>query len=460
MDRYVLACLALVLLPLVSLADTVVLKSRSGFLDLEGEIVKFDGSVFTLKTRMGVLQVPATEVDCFGAGCPDTGSDALTAAGTSQATQRLSEILLADTDVKAAEDPGAADIVFTERPLAPTRARTATGGAANQVFVLGYDALVVVAGPKVPVRFLTLESMAQIFAGDVADWSEFGAPGLAMRPIVSMELASPGGALPAMMSALLGDDPATGPTLVTTDADAVDRVNSTPGAIAIVGQSAAKGAAALPIFGECGLMISSSPFEVLSGQYPLTRAFLAEAAGAGAADAAGRLASERLPALEAAGLLTGEAILADAGRVREWFDISFKLLELAGGDQGSIEQFQKMTNQLAGARRLSLMLRGNPGSDALARGHLSALASMLRAGEFAGHEVILTGFFDDTAEASAQRAQSVLAALVADTPDLADQAGVRFSVAGFGPIAPLACEDNAIGRSINQRVEVWLRPLS
>ena len=35
-----------------------------------GELVDFNGTVYTIRTRLGTLNIPAAEVTCIGEGCP------------------------------------------------------------------------------------------------------------------------------------------------------------------------------------------------------------------------------------------------------------------------------------------------------------------------------------------------------------------------------------------------------
>lgn len=77
-----------------------------------------------------------------------------------------------------------------------------------------------------------------------------------------------------------------------------------------------------------------------------------------------------------------------------------------------------------------------------------------------GTEVTFVGFTDDVGafeanrKLSAERAQQI----AADVKELGGSSlsGIKFASAGFGEIAPNACNVNERGQAINRRVEVWI----
>jgi phosphate transport system substrate-binding protein len=57
---------------------------------------------------------------------------------------------------------------------------------------------------------------------------------------------------------------------------------------------------------------------------------------------------------------------------------------------------------------------------------------------------------------SVERAAKVLQELAAIAPDLAP--ATLPAIEGFGEVLPMACDETAIGRGLNRRVELWLVP--
>ncbi|MDP5362902.1 MAG: substrate-binding domain-containing protein [Paracoccaceae bacterium] len=58
-----------VLAPAPVLAQTVELRSTDDFISVEGQIVGFNGSLLRVRTSVGVISVPASEVVCYGVEC-------------------------------------------------------------------------------------------------------------------------------------------------------------------------------------------------------------------------------------------------------------------------------------------------------------------------------------------------------------------------------------------------------
>jgi phosphate transport system substrate-binding protein len=78
-----------------------------------------------------------------------------------------------------------------------------------------------------------------------------------------------------------------------------------------------------------------------------------------------------------------------------------------------------------------------------------------------GREITLIGFsdsvgrFDLNERLSFLRASSLRDALVGTSQG--ESLAERITVASYGPLAPVACNDTLNGREGNRRVEIWLR---
>ncbi|TAG11927.1 MAG: OmpA family protein, partial [Rhodobacterales bacterium] len=118
-----------------------------------------------------------------------------------------------------------------------------------------------------------------------------------------------------------------------------------------------------------------------------------------------------------------------------------------------------------GADRLSLTFRFEDGSstlDAQSRDNLTDLAQLIASGQFRNERMVLAGFSDGSGAAEAnlalsvERAARVAQELAAIAPDLGPEA--LPAIDGFGEALPMACDETAIGRDLNRRVELWLVP--
>ena len=124
---------------------------------------------------------------------------------------------------------------------------------------------------------------------------------------------------------------------------------------------------------------------------------------------------------------------------------------------------REMLSQMVNYDRLSTTFRFQTGSQNLSqRGilNLQRLADYL-AEQPEGTNVLFVGFTDDVGAFESNQQLSVTRAeRVRD--NLVEFAGNRLSnvtmgVAGFGEVAPAACNISESGRQINRRVEVWIQ---
>ena len=124
---------------------------------------------------------------------------------------------------------------------------------------------------------------------------------------------------------------------------------------------------------------------------------------------------------------------------------------------------RQMVTQIVNSDRLSTTIRFETGSnqmDQRAKTDIIRLAEKLVSQDNLDTVVHLQGFTDSVGdfelnqEVSQRRADQVRDALIAIDETLADRVNIQSF--GFGEIAPIACNETALGRSINRRVEVWM----
>jgi phosphate transport system substrate-binding protein len=475
------------------LAQDATLTARDGGLVLTGDLLGYDGEVYRLSTRYGLLTVNAAGVICDGPACPSLTAP-LTVIRVTGAVEPGMAMLpglfaafaasrgLAYGQTPAAEgfsaeisDPVAGEVLariaFAPLPVGPAAEALAGGQADLSVAplpsdgarVLALEALLPIVAADNPVAQVRSADLARALSGEVTNWQDLGGPDM---PVVLHALA-PGVALQAAVEARLGrslpqavvhPDPATLAAAVARD----------PWALALTGTSAVGPARVLPLTDSCDFLLPVTPMSVKSEDYPLavpvylavpkrrlpllTREFLEFLATDAAQDevrAAGYI--DRRPA---------RAPLVEDGR---------RLLGAirSAGAEVSLEELQRLAAAMAGAERLSLTFRFEDGSTRLDAGSADALADLARligARSFDGYRLVLAGFSDGSGAAKANldlsrtRAEAVRSALAKIAPDLAE--AELPAVEAFGEALPMACDTTAVGRRINRRVELWLEPLS
>ncbi|MBL4627985.1 MAG: substrate-binding domain-containing protein [Roseicyclus sp.] len=494
-------------------AQDVELRSFDGSVELEGNLISYDGAFYRLDTVYGALTVSAEGVSCAGPGCPDLATfvaearvagaatvaegllpDLLSAFAESRSMSAGTEIgedgpvyILRRADGSAAarftvvpsstDDGfttllnGTADIALALREPSAVEIRAAEAASPrdppldDRVRVLALDALVPVVSDENPIDALSLPDVARLFSGEITNWQELGGPD---API-ALHLLAPGFGLAQAFAArvLLPSDAGLADGILrheSTEALAA-AVAGDAYAVGITARSGIGGARALPLIGACGFSQTASADAVKAEDYPLT------------APVYMYLAPRRLPQLVRQFLAftqteNAERRVSDAGFVNQLLTRTPLALQgerltnaiMSAGEDVDLAELQNVVDVLATAERLSTTLRFNPGGadlDIQSRASVARLAAAVERGAFDGRRLIFAGFSDSdgpssiNARLSLRRAgvvrDAVLTAGVAAAPDR-----VEMITYGFGEAMPMACDDTEWGRSVNRRVEVWL----
>ena len=205
-------------------APTVTLKSFDGFTQLRGQLIDFDGSVFTIETVLGQIQVDALQVNCDGEACPQNllfgaqfgiygsntiGSELMPAliegyADSLDATlvaevgtepmQRMMRIVHENGNEMAAIDLQAFGSSSSFQGIAEGKAavgmssrrgRDRDMARLNSVgipdlrdtpseHIVALDGLIAVVHPSNAVSAISLAELALVFSGVVTNWSQLG----------------------------------------------------------------------------------------------------------------------------------------------------------------------------------------------------------------------------------------------------------------------------------------------
>lgn len=500
-------------------ASDVTLKSFDGFTQLRGELVSFDGRRYTIRTQLGTLEIDALQVTCEGDGCPEgllfgsefavLGTDAISAdllpaliegysdtlgaslereigAGTSQEIFRVihpngEEMAAIDVSTAAA---GAtfASLVDGSAALAVTSARAGEAEAdlflqagladprnANDESIAALDGLLVVVHPSNPIRAISLDEVARIFAGQVSNWSELG--GLS-RPITvyAPEAGSAtAAAFAEMVMAPTGLEVAGGATRLASNADLSDAAASDAGGIAVTPFAYRRAAKVLPIRQECGILSFPTRFAVKTEEYPLSRRLYLYKSGDDLPAHARRLidfarTAEAAPYVRDAGFVSLAA--GSEGLDQQGLRLSYAI---TSQEEFSLPVMQEMLREFEGAERLSTTFRFTPGSSQLtakSQREAEELARAIVDGAYDGRDVLLVGFTDSIGQfelnraLAERRAQGVLftmAEAVDRQGNTGQFGGATIQVRGYGEMTPVGCNTSFAGRVANRRVEVWVR---
>ncbi|AXI44665.1 cell envelope biogenesis protein OmpA [Sulfitobacter sp. SK012] len=497
-------------------AQDVTLTSRDSRVEITGTLLGFDGEFYRLETDYGELTVDGSGVLCSGPGCPNlddfvaelqlSGSATMGsilmpalveafAENTGHQTERRVDgpdeftylIRSKDSGKLAAEfhfnvsdsDEGFADLLADEadivmalreiRPDERARAREAGLGdmtARNRSRVLALDALVPIVAAKNPVRAISPQALADVFAGKITNWQVLGGPDAPIdlhMPAAGSGLAQAIDDLVMMPAKLtLTESMARHDTLAELAAAVVDDGL----ALGLTAYAERQGAAVLSLTGRCGFSLDASRRTIKTEDYPLTAPmFLYYPARRLPQIAREFLAFTRGPSaqivIRRAGFVdqTPEEIAVEEQGNR------FANAITVAGLETTLEELQRMANTLTPMARLTTSFRFEVGSirlDAQSRSNVEQLARAMEIGRYDARRLMFVGFSDGDGPAQAnreialKRADAVRRA-VSEAAVAANLDRVVLDIDAFGEAMPMACDDSAWGRQANRRVEVWVR---
>jgi phosphate transport system substrate-binding protein len=492
-------------------AQPVTLRSSDGSVTVTGPLIRFDGTTYTIKGGREELSLHASDFTCISDSCPGPNAFGIHGSNTVGAelmprlieayAQSLGErvrisngavpetaeikVLGGDGKIRATIDlqargsgtaspgliSGKALIGMASRPLNATElAQLAEQGfgdmrSPGNEHVVALDGILVIVSPQNPVGKLSLEQLQGIFSGTVTDWSQVG--GTAGRiDIYARDAKS--GTFDTFKTMVL--DPgrhqlAGNAQRFESSSELSDLVANDPNGIGFIGFAYLRNAKAVSLVNECGTGFAPSTFNVKTEEYPLSRRLF--------------LYSAKLPAQPfAAGLLdfsmsaAAQAIVKDSGFIDqelEWLN------ERQSGRMAGAQPARAPRNGIAGplallardlqeTSRISATLRFHPNSTELDNKAIEDVNHIARFLEFlretrATRKLVLAGFSDSVGAVdknialSLERANAVRQALSRKAPQYISIIETR----GYGPVLPVACNDDEAGRDKNRRVEVWLR---
>lgn len=514
--------------PAALMAQQVELRSSDEFISVEGEIVGFNGVMLSVNTSVGQVSVPASEVICYGAGCAVTlasnnfgltaeafdnvvGDEAAvvqdlsddfvisfaapsfntfyrTVAGAfavSNATTSTVELTAAGQISLRNEAGNETATLGLASGDAPSDLRVGTlslrgsGAAAfsgpvgwattttppNQL--LGLSAFAVITAADVGVDVISMNDLAEIYAGDITNWSQIGGADLTVLPL-QLPAGSPArDDFVTLVMEPVGTAIASNVLTMADEASIAASVNQFPGSISIVNLTGASENNTLSVSGSCGLPVAPSEFNIISGDYPLVRPIMVTYDRTPNTtlltelfDYATSEVSQNLLTRE--GLINHTAI-TQAGEA--------KSARVSGLMNTALDEAERvvattMFELLFESERLSPTMTGGRASGpegAWNRAMLRDLAGLVAGDAFAGRELLFIGLgqsdegSEEAIAASALAASEVQAAFGQFAADIVDANDLTLSSYGFGGVAPATCYDGQVAGPTHTRIEVWVR---
>jgi phosphate transport system substrate-binding protein len=472
-------------------AQDVTLVAREGGIVLNGTLQGYDGEFYRISTNYGMLTVDGQGVICEGPACPEliAPKALMRVVGAPDAAALLPVLFQAfarergliyesaDGPAFSARilDPDSrkdlAEISFAALP--PDQANGALDSGAADLklgfradpglgtHAVAMDALVAIVAPDNPTPEISTVELAGVLSGEVTNWSQIGGPDM---PMVLHALQADTDLQQALTERLGTREAAT--VLHPDLAALAEAVAKDPWAIAVSGRSAVAPARRMPLTDSCGFPLLPTPLAIKAQDYPLALPVLLQAP------------KRRLPLLTrefldflrtpAAQQAVAEAGFVDRSASRQPMTADgLRLINAiqGAGEDVTLDDLKRLVGIMDGADRVSLTFRFEDGSstlDAQSQDNLVDLAQLIASGQFRNQKLVLAGFSDGSGAAEAnfalsvERAAKVAQELAAVAPDLSPS--VLPVVEGFGEALPMACDETAIGRQLNRRVELWVVP--
>lgn len=510
------AALTCFLLSGPAFAQDVVLSANDGSVDVQGELISFDDGFYTIRTPIGEMRMSAARVSCVGVACPvlETEEADFMIAGSDTVGDELLPLLLegyggslgAETDLHTTSDKdikiatligeqgygdqiaqilieargsstafqellaGRAEVGMASRRIRPKEARAlrASGGGSmihvDQERVIAVDSLLILVSPDNPIDVLSIDQISQIYAGEIVNWSELGGANLPINIYARGEDSGTRGVFEARTLDPRSLSISTNVNIVASNIDMSRNVVEDAGGIGYTPFSFRRGAKSIDIITECGIRTRADAFAAKTEEYPFQRRLYlynkAEGTSEGAQNFLDYTVSDK------ADNLVAKAGFIDLGVTRHTQDAVVERITVAMNDvteQFELDLMKEVARSAEDWERLSTTFRFASGSSQLdnkALRDLDRLVQYLEA-QPRGTEVALVGFTDSNGpeEANHEVAISRAADVMIAVKEFSGErlGGVEFSSMGFGELSPAACNTTANGRSINRRVEVWIR---
>ncbi len=483
----------------------VTLILRNGGLTIIGELVPSGPGSYAVKSdKFGVVSVEASKFDCSGVACPKPpastvgihGSNTIGAQLMPNTVERfadregytLEKVVGADpeqvqyklyaSDGKEAGlfdlqshgsntappdlQKGKAQIGMMSRPIKPEEVKSLTdGGVKIKTHVFALDGVAVFVSPQNPVKALSLDQIAKMFAGVIKDWSEVGgSPGkikLYARDAKSGTFDTFDNLV--LKPANLKISPEA--RRFESSPDLSDETAGDPYGIGFSGFAYIRNAKALAISSECGIVSPPEVFSVKTEEYPLSRRLYLHST-ASLPELGSKLLTFALSD-NAQETISGSGFVNQLIEVQSFDQQATRLAPalMVPDKEFNFAAMRELVNGLKTAHRLSVSFHFPKNSavlDEKARADIPRLASFLKSNGGKFTEVLLAGFTDNIGTFEGNRATALARATGFKSALVTE--GVPASqivVKSYGSLLPVGCNATEAGKDRNRRVEVWVK---
>jgi len=370
----------------------------------------------------------------------------------------------------AALKTGEAQIGMSSRPVKNAEAANLRAAGLGNMrspdheHTIGLDGLIIVTSPDNPAISMSIENIANVFSGKVTDWAQLGFP---PGPINVYAPGPDSGTWETFNTLVLkpqGVKLTDKARRTENHAEQSDWIAADPLGIGVVGIAYQRSAKPLNIAASCGLITPPSSFAIKTGEYPLARSLYLYTPGRPAqALAAGLLDFVR--SQEAQPVVQQTYFVDQSPEIISFADLGSRVAYALNAPQEDfdLDLMREFLTDLKNAGRLTFTFRFNSGSftlDSLSRRYISRVVSLMQDGILKDKSIKLVGFadsggaFNANLSLSQSRAEAVRRALLKASNNRIEVS--RFTVRGYGELAPVACNSTAQGKAYNRRVEVWI----
>ncbi len=513
-------------------AKQITLKLINGALVIQGELISFNGLFYEVKSSdFGRITVDAKKFICTSSNCPKRpqskqpapkrkrvvtkdfaihGSNTIGAelmptmvesyarhigAKTTRIVGRTPEEIklvlsgsdgqkLFSVDLKSKGSgtsapglaSGAAQIGMSSRPIKSKEIQMLKEAgvtdilSSNNESILALDGLIILTSPSNPIQSLSLEQIAQVFSGQITDWSQLGRekPG----PINLYVRDGKSGTFDTFKSLVLTAYKvklSKKAKRFTSNADLSDETASDPNGIGFAGFAYKRNAKQLAISSSCGITKQPTLFNVKTEEYPLSRRlFLYSSPETLTSPHAKKVLSYALsegaqPIIPRLGFINQSVHMLPFDRQGNRIAAALNV----NGEDFNLDMVRDFTKQFSRASRLSVTFRFKTGSAQLtnkSQSDVRRFIKLLEGNTFHKKEVFLIGFSDDKGafelnrELAFKRALAVKFAMFSASTDKLPSDRIKLiKLKSYGELFPVACNTNKTGQARNRRVEVWVR---
>ncbi len=367
---------------------------------------------------------------------------------------------------------GAAQIGMSSRPI-KKKEQKAMGKAgytnmksSGREHILALDGLIVILSPSNPINSLRMEQIAQIFSGQITDWSEVGRSKPGKINIYARDVKS--GTFDTFNSLVLKPYKLkinSEAKRFESNPDLSDNVARDPDGIGFTGFAYQRNSKAISISETCGILKKPTLFNVKTEEYPLARRLYLYTT----ADLNSPYAKKLLKYSMSD---NAQNVISKVGFVNQKIDsVPFSQLgnHLAAAITTANEEFnmdltKSFAKEFIDAQRLSVTFRFKPSSTRMTNKSVSdvkRLSKVLQTPQYKNKKIYIVGFsssqgpFELNKEISFKRALRIQSALIQVSNDQISLD--RLHVKSYGELFPVGCNETLKGRAKNQRVEIWIK---